>query len=236
MKKLIVALITFLLFSVPETFAQTAKSGVADKLWVGFTFSPDHGFRQYASQGRLGERTKELPALGFTTGLNALYQVNNRFALETGILLSNKAASYEIENPDVNALVAGTVYKTNSWFLDVPLKGNLYLINGDFQVYLTAGAAASFFLSEERTSNMFYRISQEDSVARVEVKSETGSFGTPALNLSTFVGAGLAFNLSDNLAFRAEPIYRRTNLFGPSSGSRSYLGAYGLNLGLLWKL
>ncbi len=232
-----------------SVFSQTKDSLIAIKTikitdtskvhkWeLGGSFSPEYSYRTLKAD-ESGQTIKEIrdtlevPKLGYTVGLNLLYHVNKRLAIETGILLSDKGEkTKKTSYSDVPAgqKIMYYTYKYNYYYLCVPIKANYSITTGKLSLYATAGIAANIFLTQKTRL-----ITGHDSKDWERNTTQTKS-GFNTVNFAMMAGLGLHYKLNDQINLKLEPIYTRSFTSVINAPVKSYLYSAGVNFGIYRK-
>ena len=149
---------------------------------IGASFSPDALLIEYLDASLMGR-------FSFTTGLHAVYKINNYLGVETGIFFANKkfiCDEYELDIP---------IYHYTLQYIDVPIRLNYYFGKGKLRGFATVGAAANFRQCQ-RINSHYYD----------ELNNESFSDVIKSTNFSAFIGVGMECKLSDRFTLRAVPI------------------------------
>ena len=146
-------LITFLLSTAitvnifGQEVAKDASIPDFNKIQVGVNFSPDYCFRtlknndgSLTSSSILKSRNEnETGKLGYTTGINVIYNLKKSIGIEVGIQYSNKGYQTKMQDFTYGSMIdprTGFVYNTsgqtpiqgefiyNDYYIDIPLKVN----------------------------------------------------------------------------------------------------------------
>ncbi len=190
-------LIYFLLFILTfNAFAQ--DNSQFNKFQFGINVSPDYSFKTYRS-------FYERPKLGYTTGLNACYQLNRRISLETGLQYSNKGCQTEtidivLNEPDP-AVPNQAKYIYNLHFIDIPLKANLYYGSGKSRFFTSIGLTTNFYINETQTNIFTYP-------ARRERESFITDADLRKVNFSPTLSFGFDYQINAQNHIRFEPTIR----------------------------
>jgi hypothetical protein len=194
MKHLAFFFLTFISFA---SFGQ----GKVDlsKFQIGLSVSPDYSYISIAS-------LYEIPKVGLTTGLNAVYQFNKRVGLEMGLHYSNKGFQTKImdlifiqPNP-TSPTQAKYIYDYN--FLDIPLKVNFSIGNKKTRFFTSVGIATNVFLKETKTSIYVY-----PDYTDKKIIYPTEHY-LRKVNLSPSLSFGMDYTFNDNSHIRIEPTFR----------------------------
>ncbi len=193
MKLLTYLLLSFLTF---EAYAQDKPQ--INPFQFGMNISPDYSFISYPY-------FYERPKLGFTTGLNASYQLNQRISLETGLHYSNKGCQTEtldivLFEPDP-AAPNQAKYIYNLHFIDIPLKANVYFGSGKSRFFTSVGLTTNFYINETQTNIYTY-------AARTERETITTNRDLRKVNFSPSLSFGFDYQINAQNHIRFEPTVR----------------------------
>ncbi len=223
--------LTSLLLALLTFSAVAQEQPQLGKFKFGVNFSPDYCHR---TPYFFLDRSK----MGFTTGVNTIYQLNNRIALETGLQYSNKGFQTTLMDlffaiPDPNAPVQAQ-YVYNMHYLDIPLKANLNFRNKKE----ASDKKARFFASVGLTTNLFLKETQTNILIYSDRADEETNdiINSPIrkVNFSPTLSFGYDFQTSQHSHLRIEPIIRY-GLRGLTEtiGSGNLYSA-GLNVSFYW--
>ena len=194
MRQLTFYILTFISFA---SFGQEKVD--LNKVQVGISVSPDYSYISIAS-------LYEIPKVGLTAGLNAVYHFNKSVGLETGLHYSNKGYQTKMMDlyyfvPDPKAPTQGKfIYNYN--FLDIPLKANFSIGNKKTRFFTSIGMAMNVFLKETQTSIYIYPDYTEKKIIY-----PTEHY-LRKVNVSPSLSFGIDYTLNDNSHIRVEPTFR----------------------------
>ena len=179
-----------------KAFAQ--DNSQFNKFQFGINISPDYSFISYPY-------FYERPKLGFTTGLNACYQLNRRISLETGLQYSNKGCQTEtidivLFEPDPAAPTQAK-YIYNLHFIDIPLKANVYFGSGKSRFFTSVGLTTNFYINETQANIYTY-------AARTERETITTNRDLRKVNFSPTLSFGFDYQINAKNHIRFEPTMR----------------------------
>lgn len=163
------------------------------------------------------------PKFGFTTGLNFLFDLNQRFSIETGLHYSNQGfclKKFDLTSPIATSPIAVRGVLT-AHYTQVPLKLQFNINNNNTRYFLNAGLVSSFLIQTNYTSIYYY---QDDTKSRV-TQETTGDI--KKFSLSPTLGFGADFYLNEKSRFRIEPTIKFgviPFLFGPSINTHLWSG------------
>jgi len=234
MKKLLISLFALLPLI---SFCQNYDAPNTNKIAIGLTYSPDYCYRniktdtsyQWLAEWR---NDLEIPKYGYTTGLNLALNFNKRFALELGILFSNKGEKtkkYDMlgNQPDPD-LPTNITFIYHLLYLDIPIKVNYFILTQRTKLFILAGLSPSVFLTQKITSIAEY------SDGSIKTNTSPGASGFSKINLTFIAGFGVSYDLTKIITLKIEPTYRRsiTPIF--DALVKEYLYSMGLNTGFFF--
>src|SRR6187551_2022951 len=171
------------------------------KTSLGISFSPEFCYRSL----RYGDdvhwisderNSRELPATGFTTGLNVRYLFRDDLSVDAGILYSDKsyrnraeALTWIVQDPSLPATSEVTIhYQT----IEIPLKAYYYFPRkqGRLKAFVTAGLAANVFLARRTALRIKYPDGHDVRQA------SAAELGYTAATFGMSVGAGVLYKCS----------------------------------------
>lgn len=229
-----------MLFSI----ASFAQNTILKKLSLGVTYSPNYSYRtlaktkyDYTKEGR----DKYSNAIyGFSTGIRANYQLNQRFSVSLGVEYASKGYEYEQSvEMDMYPDYSGTLpayhtdyYKDKFEYLDIPVTVHYQFLQRE-HIYLKvlAGISSNIYLSSETTVKISSPFNNEDFTQQ----GDASQFN--AVNFSGIVGVGVGYQLTENFTFNLEPVFRHdfTSVYS-SSDTKEYQYSFGVNVGLFYTL
>ena len=234
MKYLCVLLFTLLAYNGT---CQSDKN--QNRFSFGLSFSPDYTFRNFSAP--VASPWNEVadiedPRFGFTTGLVAKYQVSNRFAVESGILFSDKGYKMKFDElvyPDETgyAVLDGWVHSYyHYYYLGVPVKGNFYIVDKRVKLFLSAGVFTDFFLDSKIKTEYFL----EGEKGSEDNSDENEYF--KKVNFGGLAGFGAEYNCGKHIQLRLEPLirYSFTSAMKDTPLTRSWYSA-GINFVVFFK-
>lgn len=232
------SIIIFVLIILPLlTFGQSEN--YSKGLSIGLNYEPNISFRQLKYSGFNEEigtirNNEEVAKIGFTMGLNVLYQFSSKISADLGVLYANVGMQTEAQpifntgQPDVpnNAI---TEYDFNS--VIIPLKINYALKTAEkWNVYATAGTAFNFFMSRNTT----YKTYIDNQLYNENMNVQRDGFRK--MTNSVLLGIGLNYHTSEKATLTFEPIYRQyVTSIGLQPSGKEYLYSVGLNLKAFYK-
>ena len=249
--------ITFLLITllITNLFAQEQQVASSDtefkKIQIGVNFSPDYCFRTLQNNNSsitndfiIDSRNEmEKAKLGYTTGLNVIYNLKKNIGIELGIQFSNKGYQTNEEGLTFGDLIdprRGFVYTTllptkvrfiyNYYYFDIPLKINYIFGKKKVRLITSSGIATNIFI--KGTSSSFIEYSDGTSDKYSQQSSDVNS----TINLSPFVSFGIDYQLNERNTLRIEPTFRYGVLKINNYPISGYLWNVGLNISYFFGL
>jgi hypothetical protein len=243
-----------LIILTPNLFAQEKEEDVHEsdfkRIQIGINFSPDYCYRILKSDDSENAdlvtalRDKnETVKLGYTTGLNLVYNFNKRFGVEIGAQFSNKGYRTKKMNygdpidsrngfnfpPPNNEPVSGK-FIYNNYYIDVPLKVNFILGKKKIRFISSAGFATNIFIKE--TSKLI--LDYDDGSTEKRINSTP--FDYNRINISLMISAGIDWKINSKNNLRVEPTFRYGVLKTIDAPVTAYLWSAGLNIGYYFGL
>ncbi|MBC7695866.1 MAG: PorT family protein [Burkholderiales bacterium] len=224
--------------------AQTSDSLKIKKWAIGITGSPDYCNQiSSGSKMQMGYVKSEAKAkLGLTAGVNVLYIVSQRIAVEAAALFSSKgifvhtpswATSGGTYDPTIpNSGLSTIEFEKQSMYtyqyLEIPLKMNYYVLNNKFKMFPSIGISANVFLGKKTSTNVL----DNAEIRKTQISHSYNNKNIPALDAALIIGLGLSYELNKSLFLKFEPSYRqfiRKMVDYPVNG---YLYSFGMNAGI----
>ena len=224
MKKLVLLIIHLLPFI---NYAQQNDSLKFNSFSIGGTYSADYCYRTTStnpSNRWLKDEmdSLEISKIGYTTGLNFDFTLNNRFSISSGLLYSDKG--YKLKSkviPNIDKSI------DHIYYLDIPLKFNYNIISKKTKFFISAGISSNIFLS----SKILFQ--KENSSFTNVVK---GNSDFSKINFATILNLGIQNDLSKSWYFKSEMIYRQSIMPSMKAPINQYLYSFGLNVGFYYRL
>ena len=177
-----------------------------------------------------------VPRFGYSAGLNIIYQITEKFSLESGILFTKKGWNFTFDNLTFGDMIDpryGFIYLTQTQYsgltkgyefqsIDIPLKINWTPGKKKFRFLVGVGSAASFNLSGER------------------VRGESNEHESLIVNITEMgmlmsVNAGAVYFLNDHFSIRMLPEFQYL-LFEPAEIFSDYKTmSLGINTNLIYR-
>jgi hypothetical protein len=232
----------FIIFSASaQDSLQIGSSPRRSRIQIGVNFSPDICYRELKNNNGSQSSDKiisnrderEKASFGFTTGLNACYDINRVLSIEAGIQFSQKGyriPPYDLFvyppmfNPPVTAEIA---YRYT--YIDIPVRANILLGNRKIRFIGSAGVVANFFIKETSKSIVYYA----DDSKKVS-KGNSKEFEN--WNFSPMISAGINYCINQQMNLRIEPTFRYGVMKIIDQPITAYLYNAGLNIGYYVRL
>jgi hypothetical protein len=177
---------------------------------VGLTYSPNYSYRHlsYGSESeslvKWRERYEE-PSFGFNAGIAAQYRFGKRFEVVLGVQYSEQGSAFrEIELISIEGTQLGS-YDSEFVFsyIEVPLRANYHVLDRKVFAYVTLGASANFFQSDEVQSTVTWNDGDTE-----ESTSATDIVNFNQIAYALIGGFGVGTSLHERWEIRLEPIFR----------------------------
>lgn len=247
----------FAIIITANAFGQEIKKDTptADfkRVQVGANFSPDYCFRMLKnndgssiSEDILKSRnSNESPKLGYSAGLNLIFNLREKIGIEIGVQYSNKGYQIKMDDLTFASMIDprhGFVYNTsgpkptkvkfiyNDNYLDIPLKVNFIFGKRKIRFITSAGATTNIFIKATTTGVIEYA---DGSHTR---KTQSSSVDYNKLNISPFISTGINWKLNSRNNLRFEPTFRYGVLKIIDAPVTGYLWNAGLNIGYYFGL
>ena len=152
------------------SFSQEEETTSSKTKMIGISLSPDYSYRILSSSGSsVGNfisdyrNENEQPIVGYTTGLNFVSNVSERFGVGTGIHFSKKGYKSGnghsgltfgdmIDSRRGFVYQVGTIsYEYNHYYIGIPLKAILTFGKGKIKFIATAGFTTNIMLKSTTT-------------------------------------------------------------------------------------
>ena len=237
MKRLLI-----LIAALASLTVQGQHTNPAQKILIGFNFSPDYSFRTLKNSDGSpssdlvikSRNDAETAKFGYTTGLNFLFNFTKRIGLETGIQYSNKGYKtksqdlvYFPPNPGLPISVK-TNYAYN--YIGIPVKAKFTFGKSKLQFITSAGFMTNFLLNVKQTSNYQY------SDGKTEKKTQATTSGFKKIDISPMISVGIDYRLTQKIHFMAEPTFRYGVIKPKDAPVTEKLSNAGLNMGFYYVL
>lgn len=215
-------LLLLLSFFSQIVFAQ--DSIPQSQLRYGILFSPDYNYRSLRSGSNdawIKELydTLEVPEVGYSAGLIAQLQLNDRFAINGGLQFSDRGEATRYRTRE-----RIQKYRNHLYYLAIPLQVNYNLVNKKVKFFVSVGISTDIFLTGRTKVQSRYSTDAE-IVKPADDLSRAG--------LSMLAGVGLDCPLTDKWSFRLSPLYRRSLTSATTSSPKKYYYSAGLSVGFL---
>lgn len=217
------------------------------KVQIGINFSPDFCFRtlknndpnslnDYIFKSR---NERETGKLGYTTGLNVIFNLKKNIGIEAGIQFSNKGYQTKMQDLTFGSAIdprRGFTYNAsgaapiraqfiyNDYYIDIPLKANFIFGKKKIRFISSAGLTTNIFIKETSTSVIEYNDGTSDK------KSQSTTDDYNRVNISPIVSLGIDWKLNSKSNLRIEPTFRYGVLKIIDAPITDYLWNAGLNI------
>lgn len=184
------------------------------QFFLGVFASPDLSFTTNTVMNEGGQRIKNykgnynIPKFSFTAGLEALYQLNEKWSVTLGVQYSDKGGKTKTIQYNPQAIYRSPLvhYRYNYRYIDIPLRIDYYFNKKKIAPFITTGISTNIFVTH---STNYYPVSAPEYTY-----GETYNFS--AVNLQYQLGAGVDIALKHS-RLRIFPIYR-ISIFKPTLG------------------
>ena len=209
MKQLLTLLLTFL---SAITFGQKSKQ--ANKISIGYSFSPDYNFRTLKNSD--GNSSTDLviksrddiekAKFGYTTGLNVTFHFSDLLGFETGVQYSNKGYKTKEQDltyfPPNNSLPNKATTNYSYQYIGIPLKAKFTFGKSRTRFISSAGFMTNFLLNVKQSTNYKY------PDGKTEKKNQSSTSGFNKIDISPMVSIGVDYKLTGKIHLSAEPTFR----------------------------
>lgn len=201
-----------------------------NKLQLGVNFSTD--FSRIIPNTFLND---EQSKIGFTTGINGIYNLTKNFGIELGVQYANKGErtkkmtlSFMDENTNNISIKNNSYIIHNENFIDIPVKVNYTLGTKKIKLLSSLGVSTNFYL------NSVYKTYLENELYSKQ-NIQISNFKTVCLSGIGSIGVGYQFNSKSLL--KIEPTFRYSllNIVKTSSTNFTIVNP-GLNIGYYYSL
>ena len=205
----------------------TASENASKGFQLGLNASPDYCFRTMPSYF-------EVPKLGYTFGLNTVYQFKQHFSVETGLHYSNKGCQtskmdlFFFEPDPSNPNQAKYIY--NYHFIDIPLKANFIFGSRKIKFFTSVGLTTNLFIKETQTNTYVYTDRTETTTISPSLMDIRKVNFTPTLS------TGIDWSLHPNVNLRVEPNFQYSSLSFTNSPLTGNLFSAGLKMSVYYRL
>lgn len=219
----------------------------SQKFYLGILVSPDYSYRLLLNNTGSAKtvastrNSTEIPKLGYTIGLNFLYQMNNRITFNFGVQYSNKGEKTKSQNYIYSSLPPrgissqplpiSSYFKYNTTYIDMPLLVNIYLNKNKKKIvaFISTGISPNFFL--------FEKIKEYETLnggTHLE-KSVNGNNNYYKINPQFQLGVGVDIRFKKTL-LKIYPVYRTSLLRVNSGPVNGYFYSFGLDISYLFQI
>lgn len=227
----------------PEVAANTDFK----KIQIGVNFSPDYCFRTLknndgsaSSDMNLKWRNdNETGKLGYTTGINMIFNLNKNIGIGAGIQYSNKGYQIKLEGSSFGSMIdprrgftgnpsgatlTSVKFMYNHHYIDIPLKVNFSFGKKKISFVTSLGVATNIFITETSTNVYKYSDGTKDR------GTQKTTYNYNKVNVSPFVSAGIDWKFNDRNNLKIEPTVRYGALKIIDAPVTGYLWNAGLNI------
>lgn len=197
------------------TKAQEKSTQQFNRILIGVNFSPGMAYRLLSNND--GEEftgylinsrdDRERLKFGFSFGLSTCFNLTERFAIESGIVYSNRGYGFTLTQSELTfdpnpgpEVPQKIVFAYHLNYIDIPLKFKFFAGQGRVKFVAGVGASLNIFLKESYSSFKIYsdKSKLETGKSIVEYKR---------INVSPIVSAGIDWNIKNNMFLRVEPYF-----------------------------
>lgn len=247
--KLITFLLTILITAnlYGQENPEAASTADFKQIQIGVNFSPDYCFRTLKNND--GSATSDMilkwrnenekGKLGYTTGINMIFNLNKNIGIGAGIQYSNKG--YQIKSQDLTygsmidprrgftnntsgATLTSVRFIYNHHYIDIPLKVNFSFGKKKIRFVTSVGVSTNIFITETSTIVLKYSDGTKDR------DTQQTTYNYNKVNLSPFVSAGIDWKFNDRNNLKIEPTVRYGVLKIIDAPVTGYLWNAGLNI------
>lgn len=197
------------------------------KWQFGVTFSPDYAYRTLVNAKNI--TSFDIGKLGYTTGINVNYNFSEMLGIEIGVQFSEKGYQTEEIPKDlliINGLFSDRIkYIYQYKYIDIPLKANFTFGENKLSYIAVAGIIPNFLIDAKAIYSERYGNGPLKKIR----DTETPDFNK--FNVSTVIGAGIEYKISNEISLRAIPQFR-FGLIKPHN--ILYLWNLGLEFGIFY--
>jgi len=225
MKLLYALLSCFLSFAL---FAQDSTKIEENKLkkhQIGLTYSPEYTFRYLQADSKSAwvmqiADSMEVPKFGFSTGLNYVYNVNDKLNINTGIFFTDNG-----EKTKYNVNIQPVNYTNHYYFVSIPVRINYTMYTKKVALYSSIGLTGNVFINHRTV--MFEE-------GKKEAIQFNNSNDLTRWNIGGVAGLGMQAKLSENWFFKLEVLYKQSISAVNNDPVKKWLYAVGPNFGLFY--
>jgi hypothetical protein len=147
----------------------------------------------------------ETVKLGYTGGLDLVFNLNSKFGFQAGLQLANRGYStkkIDIESTTIDPIVPQSVkYNYHFYYLEIPAKVNYSFGQNRMRLSTSAGLSSAFLIKQNNTYIGFFK----DSTTRQTLNSINTY---KPFNIIATISAGIEYQLSPLTSFKIEPTFR----------------------------
>lgn len=214
MKRIIVGIVCMI--SMITKAQETTET--FNKFQLGVSFSPDYN-RIIELTGQNVSESK----IGYTTGINTIYNLNKNFGVELGVQYANKGLK-----------ISTQLFKTNSYlinninFIDIPLKLNYTIGKNKLKFLSSLGVTTNLYLN-----NVVKLYDVDNNYTTTKIRSKTIN----SICLSYYLSLGIGYTISSKTIIKIEPTFRYS-IFSQEKNEINNIKILnpGLNIGYYYSL
>ncbi|MCW3118875.1 MAG: hypothetical protein JWM28_2957 [Chitinophagaceae bacterium] len=213
----------------------------AQKVFIGFNFSPDYSFRTLSDDGTnsingflvKNRNSIEIPKLGYTTGFTVIFNVKQQTWLETGFQYSNKGYKNKEEDlvffgPQSPGSPSKFDINYTYSYIGIPVTARFGFGKTKLNFITSVGFTTNFLLDVNNAVNYKYA----DGRTEKHTASTTSDFNK--IDISSIVGFGINYRINDRTNVIAEPTFRYGIIKTRDANITEKLWSGGLNIGFYY--
>jgi len=198
--------------------------------------SPDICYRTLinSDKSQFGDppfHSRQIPKIGFTSGLIVSCTLSKHWELESGLQYSNKgyrtkmtAFYFNNAGPESHPEKMGFIYKYD--YLDIPFKVNYYSCSSSkLRFCMSLGVAANVLLDTDQREIIQYTDGHK------ERETDNMNDNNWRVDISLLGGLGVDWRLNDKMNLKIEPTFRYAVLSINDIAVDTYLWNAGLSIG-----
>ncbi|MCF8302195.1 MAG: PorT family protein [Bacteroidales bacterium] len=241
MRNIIVSLI--LIIMLPGFMMAQEKEKPSRELKFSAYFSPDYTYRILEGDGEIPKSlipmldSLESPRFGYTAGIGLEIPINPKFALTTGIALSDKGEKYKqssfvIMEPDSLLEDLHRVEIIHHYyFIEIPANIQYNLLTGNkLSLYVKGGLSFNFFVNHNQSITYFYKDGSEE-----EFSNDPDNKGFSTLSFGAIAAIGVRYQLTPQFELMAEPIFKHHFTSISETDLKQYPYSIGVNVGVAYE-
>jgi hypothetical protein len=166
--------------------------------------------------------------IGFTAGVNGVWNFHKNWGLEIGIQYAKRSYAHNYEfivGSRVDPMIPKRMESVTHYnMIDIPIRINYTLGNGKLKLLTSMGIVVNTTASITNTSNLIYI---NDSISRSEVNSTVSQ----RFNISALAGLGIHWQYNESNALRIEPNLRVALPVSTIYNDKQHFYTVGLHIG-----